>query len=127
MCYIRHIYTINPYLEVKIMSAETLAMAAGIILTLTFSYVPGLNTQFACLSPEYKRLIMLGLLILVSAGALGLTCAGLGEVFGVTLTCDEVGLTHLVKALVAAIVANQGVYAISPRTKRLRKTHVGGN
>jgi hypothetical protein len=108
------------------MSAETLAMAAGIILTLSFSYVPGLNTQFACLSPEYKRLIMLGLLILVSAGALGVACAGLGEVFGVTLTCDEVGLTHLAKALVAAIVANQGVYAISPRTKRLRKTNIGG-
>jgi hypothetical protein len=103
------------------MSAETLAMAAGIILTLTFSYVPGLNTRFSCLSPETKRLIMLGLLILVSAGALGIACAGLGEVFEVTLTCDELGLTQLAKALVAAIIANQGVYAISPRTKRIRK------
>ena len=106
------------------MSAETLAMAAGITLTLTFSYVPGLNTQYATLSPEYKRLIMLGLLILVSAGAIGLACAGLGEVFGVKLTCDEVGVTQLAKALIAAIVANQGVYAISPRTKSTRKMRI---
>lgn len=67
---------------------------------------------------------MLGLLISVSAGAIGLACAGLGEVFGVTLTCDEVGLTHLTKALVGAIVANQAVYAISPRTKSIRKMGV---
>jgi hypothetical protein len=64
---------------------------------------------------------MLGLLIFVSAGAIGLACAGLGEVFGVKLACDEVGLTQLAKALIAAIVANQGVYAISPRTKSERK------
>jgi len=103
------------------MSAETLAMVAGIILTLTLSYVPGLNRQYATLSPEFKRLIMLGLLILVSAGAIGAACTGLSEVLGVTLTCDEVGLTQLAKALVAAIIANQGVYAISPRTKSIRK------
>jgi len=107
------------------MSAETLAMVAGIILTLTFSYVPGLNTQYATLSPETKRLIMLGLLILVSAGAIGIACAGLGEVLGVTLTCDEVGLIQLAKALVAAIIANQGVYAISPRIKSMRKMGIG--
>ena len=64
------------------MSAETLAMVAGIILTLTFSYVPGLNRQYATLSPEFKRLIMLGLLILVSAGAIGVACTGLVKCLG---------------------------------------------
>lgn len=102
------------------MSTENLAMVAAIILTLVFSYVPGLNTAFAKLAPEIKRLIMLGLLVLVAAGALGIACAGAGNVFGVTVTCDETGIYALVKALVAAVIANQGVYAISPQTAKVR-------
>ncbi len=102
------------------MTAETLSMAAGVILTLVFSYVPGLNTKFAALSAEVKRLIMLGLLVLVAAGALGIACAGAGEVFGVAIVCDEAGIYALVKSLMAAIIANQALFAITPRTAGVR-------
>ena len=102
------------------MSAETLSMAAGVILSLTFSYVPGLNIKFARLSPEKKRLILLGLLALVSLGVLGIACTGLRTSIELTITCDEAGIIDLIKVLVVAIIANQGVYAISPRTKSMR-------
>jgi len=102
------------------MTAETLSMIVGVILSLIFSYVPGLSSKFASLSPEYKRLILLGLLVLVSLGILGVACAGSSEVFGLTITCDEAGIVDLIKILMLAIIANQGVYAISPRTKSMR-------
>ncbi|MGY5875143.1 MAG: hypothetical protein RTU30_05315 [Candidatus Thorarchaeota archaeon] len=102
------------------MTAETLAMVAGLILTLVFSYIPGLNTKFAALSAEVKRLIMLGLLVLVAAVSLGIACAGAGEVFGVAIVCDETGIYALIKVLVAAIVVNQGTFMISPRTPAVR-------
>jgi hypothetical protein len=106
--------------ETRNMSAETLSMIAGVILSLTFSYVPGLSSMFASLSPEYKRLIILGLLVLISLGILGIACAGTIEVFNLTITCDEAGIIDLVEVLMVAIIANQGVYAISPRTKSIR-------
>lgn len=97
------------------MSAEEISIIAGVILTLVFSYIPGINSRFASLAPEYKRAIMLGLLVLVSGGILILACSGSGEMFGTAITCDRAGAIEMLKVLVAAIIANQGVYAISPR------------
>jgi len=102
------------------MTAEGLSMAAGAILSLAFSYGPGLNVKFAAIKTEYKQLIMLGLLVLVSAGAMGLACHGSGSFFGITVTCDEAGLYGLVRVLVAAIIANQGVFSITPKTNAVK-------
>ena len=107
------------------MSAEELAAIAAAILTLAFSYVPGLNTKFAELGAEVKRLVMAGLLVLVAAGAMGIACAGAGEAFGVTLVCDQAGLYGLLRTLGIAIVVNQGLYAISPSTKAVREAKNG--
>jgi len=75
----------------------------------------GLNAQFEKLEGVYKRLVMLLLLVVVSAGAIILACAGYGEAFQVGVSCDQVGLTELVKVFLAAVIANQSVYAISPK------------
>ena len=103
------------------MSAESLSLIAGSALSLIFSYVPGLNAKFAGLSAEVKRLIMLGLLILVAAGVYGLGCSGFGAEFGVAITCDREGLVGLIGSLVVAIIANQSVYAISPKTNAVQE------
>jgi len=95
-------------------SAEDICMAAGVLLSLGFSYVPGLHERFALLAPTHKRLMMLVLLALVSAGIFALSCldglAGLPQV-----GCDQSGAWGLLRALVLAAIANQSAYALSPR------------
>lgn len=58
------------------MTAELLASVAGIILSLGFSYIPGLNTRFARLEGTYKRLIMTSMLVIVGGAIYALSCTG---------------------------------------------------
>lgn len=96
------------------MSAEFLAVLAGAVLSLLFSYIPGLNVWFGGLESTYKRLIMLGLLAAVAGVVYGMACAGWGESFGIALTCDQAGLVELLKAFGLAAIANQTAYGLSP-------------
>ena len=100
------------------MTATVLASVAGILLSLAFSYVPGLNTKYAKLSKEYKQVIMLGLLVVVAGAAYGLGCVGW---FNTGVTCDKAGLQQLITALIAAVIANQSTAAISPATPAVRE------
>jgi hypothetical protein len=95
-------------MEVK-MDAEFLGGAAGLFLSLLFSYIPGFNGWFDKLDGIYKRLVMGGLILLVGAGAFGLACAGLYD----SLTCDQAGAVLAIKAVFAALVVNQGVYTLT--------------
>ncbi len=47
-------------------SSEMIVAIAGVVLSLLFSYIPGLRVWFAGLVAEKKQLIMLGLLVVVS-------------------------------------------------------------
>jgi hypothetical protein len=67
------------------MTAEQLSAAAGVILSLVFSYVPPVG---------------------VVRGA------------GRAPTCDEVGLGQALQALLAALIANQVVFLISPQPNK---------
>ena len=97
------------------MTAEQLTLLAGAVLSLAFSYVPGLNVRFDALTAEYKRLIMAGLTLLVAATVYGLACAGLGEQLGIIVPCTQAGLIGLVQAWVLTIVGNQAAYSLTPR------------
>lgn len=103
------------------MNADTIAVIAGAILSLLFSYVPGLNTKFAELVTETKQLIMAGLMLLVAGAAYGLACAGVGDDFGIVVSCDVAGIIALVKAFFLAIAANQGIFKLSPTTKSVMR------
>lgn len=103
------------------MSSDLLASYSGILLTLIFSYVPGLNEKYAGLSDTYKKLIMLGMLALVSLGVVGLACSGFGADFGVDVACDKNGFVAVIKAFVFALVANQAAYKLSPETSAVRE------
>ena len=92
------------------MSAELLSSVAGILLSLVFSYTPGLNAKYDALATTEKRLVMLGSLVIVSLGIFGLGCAGW---FNVPITCDQAGAEQLASAFVLALVANQGTYLIT--------------
>jgi hypothetical protein len=100
--------------------ADTLTLVAGALLSLAFSYIPGLQAKYDSLPPAEKRLIMLGLLVLVTAGIFGLACSGWGGEFGVDLPCGRAGAVHLARMLVLAIMANQATFLISPPLKAAR-------
>jgi hypothetical protein len=97
------------------MTAESLSLIAGTILSLAFSYIPGLRERFAALDATRKRLILLGVLLAASAAIYGLACSGWGTVWGISLTCSRSGLSELIRLTILAIIANQGVYQISPK------------
>lgn len=99
------------------MTAEYLTAIVAMILSLGFSYIPGLSTWFGGLSGDIKRLIMLGVMVVTAGVIFGLNCAGLGVDLGVVISCDQAGAIALVKLLGVAIIANQSAYAITPRSK----------
>ena len=103
------------------MSAESLSLIAGAVLSLLFSYIPGLNAGYAGLGSEVKRLIMAGLLLAVAAGVYGISCAGFGASFGVSVPCTQEGLLGLVNAFVLAVIANQAAFAITPKAGAVRE------
>lgn len=90
---------------------EMLSMIAGAVLSLLFSYIPGLRAWFDGFNSEQKRLIMLVMLALTTGAVFGLACAG----FVSGVACTAAGAQQMVWALVLAVIANQSVYSISPR------------
>lgn len=94
-----------------VLSPETLAMIAGVILSLIFSYIPGARNWFDQYAPEAKRLIMLVLLAVVAFGSYGLACAGILT----GIACTVPGAIDVVWTLILAVIANQAAYSISPK------------
>lgn len=92
------------------MTAETLALYSGVVVSLLFGYVPGLSTWFENLETIYKRLVMALALLVVAVGVVGLACAGYGNV---PVTCDQAGVEGVVRAFIAALIANQATYVIT--------------
>ena len=92
------------------MTETTLASVAGIVLSLAFSYVPGLRDKYAALTADYKRLVMIVALLLVSAGIFAAGCAG----YTAKVTCDMAGAQVMLTYFVSAAVANQGTYMLTP-------------
>ncbi len=113
------------------MTAEELSIAAGTLLSLGFSYLPGLSGWYSKLTAERKRLVMLGLLALVALAAFGLACLGeVGSDLGLAVTCNQRGALGLLKVFVMAAIANQAAFLISTRPAAFRlprKTPGGGN
>jgi hypothetical protein len=97
------------------MTGSTLAALAASLLSLLFSYVPGFKDWYAPKDPYLKRLIMLALVIVAAMGAFSFACAGLADDFSVKVSCDAFGAWGLVRAVIAAVAANQAVFLISPR------------
>jgi hypothetical protein len=95
------------------MTAETLSAVAGVVLSLAFSYVPGLAPWFGQLEATMKRLVMAGSLLIVSIVVVALSCWNITPL----VACTQDGIVALVSAFLAALVANQAAYLISPRAR----------
>lgn len=93
------------------MSSELLIVIAGVVLSLAFSYVPGLKDWFDPLMPNSKRFIMLGVLLLSAGGVFALACFGKYDL----VACNAAGAWNLLEYFVAAAIANQAAYQLSPK------------
>lgn len=91
---------------------ELLAMVAGVVLSLLFSYLPGLRTMFGGLLPETKRLVMLAILAISAIAITVLTCAG---VVSSGVTCDRAGIIQVIWIFILAMIGNQTTFQISPQ------------
>ncbi len=102
------------------MDTEMLSAVAGAALSLAFSYIPGLHGWYERLGEgphgkEWKRLVMLAVLLVAAAGVMMLSCSGwAGPGIAGLPACDRPGLVELLRALLAALVANQSVYQLTP-------------
>ena len=53
------------------MSVDLISAIAGILISLAFEFVPGVEGWYGKLSEQYKRLFMVGALFVVVGGAFG--------------------------------------------------------
>ena len=98
------------------MDSIQLAALVGLILSLAFSYVPGLKGWYDGLATSSKQLVMGVSLVIVAAAVFGISCAGLGSAFGISgVECTVKGAVGFVQVLIAALVANQSVYLITKK------------
>ena len=93
------------------MTPESLALLSGVILSLAFSYVPGLRQWYDGLTPDRKRLVMLAALFVAVAGTFALSCTGYGDQFA----CTTAGAYDAVSVFLLAMVANQATYLVTPK------------
>jgi len=98
------------------LSPEVISGAAGIILSLIFMYVPGLRVWYAEQKTEYKSLMMLGALALVSGFIALSSCLD----WWVFISCDKGGFLELIETFVLALVANQSTYMIVPEPEDVK-------
>lgn len=94
------------------MTVETLSLAAGALLSLLFSYIPGVKGWFESKDSTVKRLIMALALLVVSVLVFAAGCAGL-QIPGVQLECTTQGAWLLVQVFLLALIANQSTYSIT--------------
>lgn len=92
------------------MTSEKLAGMAGMLLSLVFSYIPGIREKYDALDTIQKQLVMLASLAAVTGVVFGLSCAGVMD----GVTCTKTGAIGLLQAFISALVANQSTYLISP-------------
>ena len=97
------------------MAPELLASLSAIILSLLFSYIPDFANWYQPLSADLKRIIMLGLLVLVALVSFALACANL--VAAIAIACTLQGAWALFQVFTAAAIANQVTFLISPKGK----------
>ena len=89
------------------MESFSIGAVAGIILSLLFKYVPGLDGWYGNQDSNKKELVMLGIMVGAVVGAYSLSCVGWLDIYA----CTEMGAKDAMFALVGAVVGNQGAYS----------------
>lgn len=89
--------------------ATAISAAAGMLLSLGFSYIPGVKQRWKAQSGTEKRMYMGMLILIVGMGVFILSCGGLVGWIG----CERAGASQLIEQVVFALVANQSIYGLT--------------
>lgn len=95
------------------MTSEALSLVAGLILSLIFTYLPGIRESWAELEASKKQQYMAILLVVVAVGATVLSCFNV--IVAITCTQNDI-VTFFMRVVVNAVLAlsaNQSVYQIT--------------
>jgi hypothetical protein len=93
--------------------SELFPYIAGIVLSLLFTYAPGLKVWYAKQS-GYKALIMLGVLVVVAYGYYGLGCVpAMARMLNIIVPCTGDGALIVTLALFKIVLANQATYLLT--------------
>jgi hypothetical protein len=94
--------------------SDLLLAITGIVISLLFSYFPGLKTWYENQSGK-KALIMLGAILVVSLGYFGLACTPLAAKIGIGVACTTDGALIVALAFVKIVIANQATYLLAKK------------
>lgn len=101
---------------------EVVAGVVGILLSLTLSYVPGLRERWAALDADQQRGIVAALIVGSSVVIFALACTpSLNFPFAV---CPAGGAWRLMSIIIAALVANQSAYAVTPLPTSVKEIRI---
>lgn len=89
-------------------------LVAGAVLSLLFTYVPGVRGWYDRQESQIKSLVMLAAVIVVGGALYGLSCAGWFVDYTGGITCDRAGVEGLIAAIITVLISNQATYLITP-------------
>jgi len=91
------------------MTLDKLTALVGIVVSLAFSYFPGLSEWFDALEGNIKRLLQVAVAVVVAGAVFGLGCAGIVDGFA----CAWPGALDAAWLIVAFLIANQAAYQLT--------------
>lgn len=98
------------------MTAQGLVAIASVLLSVLFTYVPGMNEWYAGMQKTHKQLLMGGLLVLTTGFIMLSSCME----WWTWVECDKQGVLDMLATLALAIAANQGTHQITPEPQAVR-------
>lgn len=94
-----------------------IAAAAGIIVSLVFTYVPKLNVWFGSQPEAYKQGFMALAGLIFAFVVFGLSC---GKIVTLNIPCTAIGATNILWMWGAWVVGNQSADRASPEPQSLK-------
>jgi hypothetical protein len=99
-------------------TANIISGAAGVLLSLGFSYIPKFSEWYYSITKQWRGLVMVGFILLVSVAVWLLSCyVGYGYV-----QCSTDGAKVLGEAFVSALLLNQAAYQVTPESPAKAKS-----
>lgn len=95
---------------------ELIGGLGGLLITLALAYAPGLRSRWEALSGSQKRAVLAACYVAMGAGLYVPSCFGGPQV----VACDTSSIWDVVTAVLAALVAGQGMYTALPSQTKAR-------
>ena len=92
-------------------NAEMLVALVGVVLSFVFGYFPWVKDWFDSLDSRIKPLVMAGILLLVSAGHLAVSCS-------FQWPCIQLHWSEYLRVWFVAMLANQTAYQVAVRQQK---------